>query len=176
MTLIVRSLRLDDAAAIGRIHNETWRDTYRGLMPDSRLDALDDARAELNWKRILSEENAQKHLANFGAFRDGELLGFGSVGGPREDWGYDSELWAVNIPRRFQKMGVGKAMMQACVKHALGFAARNMYLYCMIGNDNAMQFYRHLGAVETNRINEDKGCQERALVWDDLNALAARLF
>ncbi|WP_176736550.1 GNAT family N-acetyltransferase [Oligoflexus tunisiensis] len=176
MTLVVRPLMLEDAAATARLHNETWRDTYRGLMPDSRLDALDDARTELNWRRILTEENPKNRLANFGVFRDGELLGFGSAGAPREDWGYESELWVINIPRRFQKMGAGKALMQACVQHALGLAAQNMYLYCMIGNDNAMQFYHHLGAVDTDRIKAGDGYQERALVWDDLNALAARLF
>ncbi len=69
----------------------------------------------------------------------------------------------------------GKAMIRASVQHALNFGARNMYLYCVIGNDNAMQFYHHLGAVDSDRIKVSDGYQDRALVWNDLEALARRL-
>jgi hypothetical protein len=44
MTLIVRSLTMDDAAAAGRIHNETWRETYRG---ESSVAGLCEARSWL---------------------------------------------------------------------------------------------------------------------------------
>ena len=31
---VIRPARAADAAAIGRIHVETWRDTYAGMLPD----------------------------------------------------------------------------------------------------------------------------------------------
>jgi len=175
VSLIIRSLQLADARDIASLHIETWRDTYRGLLPDSQLDALNLERSTANWERSLANPQLQNRLANFGVFRNEVLLGFGGAGDPREVWGYDSELWAINIPKRFQKQGVGKALLMACVQHAVTLAARNMYLYCVIGNDNAMQFYHRFGAVDSDRIKVGEGYQERALVWDDLHALSRSL-
>lgn len=175
MSIIVRPLQVTDARSVASIHIDAWRDTYQGLLPDSRLAALDLERSHANWQRSLADTQPKNGLANFGAFREGELLGFAGAGLPREDWGYDSELWAINIPKRFQKIGVGKALLQACVQHCLSLSARNMYLYCVIGNDNAMRFFHHFGAIDTDRIKPDEGCQTRALVWDDLHALSRAL-
>jgi ribosomal protein S18 acetylase RimI-like enzyme len=170
-TLTIRPLELADAAAIASLHIETWRDTYRGLMPDSKLDALNVQEYESGWNRILSQKDSPTSPLTLGAFQGSILLGIASAGRPRESWGYDSELWAINIPKRFQKMGAGKAMLRACVQHVQTFNAKNMYLYCVLGNTNAENFYRKMGAMPTQRISQDDGYQERAWVWDDLSKL-----
>jgi GNAT superfamily N-acetyltransferase len=175
MTLIIRPLELADARAAASLHIETWLDTYRGLLPDSELDALNLNDSLAKWNRILNQSDPKMRLLSVGAFQSGELVGIAGAGMPRDSWGYDSELWAINIPKRFQKMGAGKALLRACVQHALSFGAGNMYLYCLVGNDNAMQFYHHLGAVDTERIKMHEGSQERALVWNDLRVLAQGL-
>ncbi|HYX37083.1 MAG TPA: GNAT family N-acetyltransferase [Oligoflexus sp.] len=175
MSLIVRPLQPADALAVATLHIQTWLDTYHGLLPDSQLNGLNLERSHANWQRSLSDSTQPKSLQSVGAFREGELLGFASAGQPREVWGYDSELWAINVPSRFQKMGVGYVLMKACVQHCLQQNARNMYLYCVIGNDNAMQFYHRFGAIESERIKVCEGYRERALVWDDLHALSRAL-
>jgi GNAT superfamily N-acetyltransferase len=166
---------LDDASAVAALHIETWRDTYRGIIPDSKLDALNQKDSESTWMRILTQGDPKWCLQSIGAFQNGELLGIAGAGKPREDWGYDSELWAVNVPRRFQKRGAGKALVRDCVRHALSFGARSMYLYCAIGNENAMQFYRYFGAVDSDHIVARDGYREQAMIWGDLEALARRL-
>ncbi len=175
MTVIVRPLELADAEAAASLHIETWLDTYRGLVPDSRLDALNLKDSLDLWNRILTQSDPRHQRLDVGAFQNGELVGIAGCGKPRENWGYDSELWAINVPKRCQRLGAGKAMMRACVQHALNIGARNLYLYCVIGNDNAMQFYHHLGAVDSDRIKVSDGYEDRALVWNDLEALARRL-
>jgi ribosomal protein S18 acetylase RimI-like enzyme len=171
-TLTIRPLTLADVAAAASLHIETWRDTYRGLMPDSKLDALNLQEYEARWKRILGQKDSSINPLNLGAFQGNTLLGFAAAGRPRESWGYDSELWVINIPKRFQKMGVGKALLKACLQHVLTFDAKNMYLYCLVGNTNAENFYRNMGAMPAQRISQDDGYQEQAWVWDDLTTLA----
>lgn len=172
---MLRPLQLADAASVASLHIETWRDTYRGLMPDATLDALNLQEYEDRWKRILSQNDGNMRLVNIGAFQDNVLLGFAAAGPPREAWGYESELWVINIPKRFQKMGVGKALLKACLDHVLTLGAKNMYLSCMVGNTNAENFYKKMGAIPTQRISQDDGYQERAWVWDDLATLALKL-
>jgi hypothetical protein len=56
----VRSPQLTDAQAIARTKNDSWRVGYRGLLPFSILDGLDDSRSTTQWVHWLRDgyENA----------------------------------------------------------------------------------------------------------------------
>ena len=45
---LVRSPEITDAQEIARTKNDSWRVGYRGLLPDSILGGLDDARSRHN--------------------------------------------------------------------------------------------------------------------------------
>src|SRR5215207_8566461 len=57
---LVRSPEITDAQEIARTKNDSWRVGYRGLLPDSILDGLDDARSKTQWVQWLRDgyENA----------------------------------------------------------------------------------------------------------------------
>ncbi|HEX7041129.1 MAG TPA: hypothetical protein VF202_13505 [Trueperaceae bacterium] len=38
--MLIRAAKPEDALAIGRVHVDPWRTTYRGLLPDAVLAAL----------------------------------------------------------------------------------------------------------------------------------------
>jgi hypothetical protein len=46
----VRRARLQDAAAIARVHVDAWRSTYRGIVPDEHLDGMSYERSKRNWE------------------------------------------------------------------------------------------------------------------------------
>ena len=50
----IRRARDDDAAAISLVHVRSWQETYRGLLPQDYLDALDPARRVPLWERTLA--------------------------------------------------------------------------------------------------------------------------
>ncbi|MCX6128754.1 MAG: GNAT family N-acetyltransferase [Proteobacteria bacterium] len=171
-SLILCDLTLADAPAVAAIWIETWLDSYRGILPDSTLDKLSLAQRTQRFEQLLADS---KNICFHGVFLGGELLGFASAGRPREQWGYDSELWAISIPKRWQKQGVGRSLLKSCVKYCLEQGSKNLYLYCFEENYNALEFYQHLGARLTDRIKLREGAIERALVWDDLEELNCRL-
>ena len=47
----IRRARPDDAAAIARVHVESWRSTYAGLLPERLLLKLSNAQHEARWWR-----------------------------------------------------------------------------------------------------------------------------
>src|SRR6476469_1952669 len=74
MAISIRRATVDDAAAIARVRIDCWRITYRGLIPNAYLDAmqLDDSTAL--WQRVLS---AGKNTTSvFVADNDGDVIGF----------------------------------------------------------------------------------------------------
>src|SRR5262249_42058696 len=79
----IRRATRADAAAIGRVHVETWQSTYAGLLPDKALAQMSDVRQSAWWSRVLSDPREAR-----GVFvADDEemgVVGFGSCGPVRE--------------------------------------------------------------------------------------------
>src|SRR5918998_4172552 len=55
---VVREARPADAAGIARVHVDTWRTTYRGIVPDDHLDALSYEARERFWAGALERTAA----------------------------------------------------------------------------------------------------------------------
>ena len=51
----IRRAHKTDAAAIGRVHVETWQATYAGLLPDAMLAGMSDVRQSAYWSRVLAD-------------------------------------------------------------------------------------------------------------------------
>ena len=51
----IRRAHKNDAAAIGRVHVETWQASYAGLLPDSMLAGMSDVRQSSYWSRLLAD-------------------------------------------------------------------------------------------------------------------------
>ena len=79
----IRRAHKTDAAAIGRVHVETWQATYAGLLPDSMLAGMSDVRQSAYWSRVLADRHESR-----GVFvaddEDMGVVGFGSCGPVRE--------------------------------------------------------------------------------------------
>ena len=79
----IRRAHKTDAAAIGRVHVETWQATYAGLLPDSMLAGMSDVRQSAYWARLLANPGEAR-----GVFvaddQDMGVVGFGSCGPVRD--------------------------------------------------------------------------------------------
>ena len=63
----------ESAAAIGRVHGETWQATYAGLLPDAMLVAMSDVRQSAWWSqvlRLLAEERLLSQDEAYRAFKE----------------------------------------------------------------------------------------------------------
>ena len=80
-TILVRPATVDDAAAIARVHVQSWREAYAGRMPADFLASLDEARFARNWENILADGVTDAFVAE----RDGEVVGWATAGPGRDD-------------------------------------------------------------------------------------------
>lgn len=51
----IRKAKISDEKGIGKVHVDSWLATYKGIMPDERLNQLSYERSEKKWKKILSK-------------------------------------------------------------------------------------------------------------------------
>ena len=72
----IREARLTDAAGIAKVHVDSWRTTYRGIIPDEYLDKLSyEQRTEL-WKKNISEADNYVIVAETD---EEEIIGFATA-------------------------------------------------------------------------------------------------
>ena len=147
---VIRRAAPEDAAALARVHETTWRETYIGLMSDQMLDALTaDARTEA-WRRILSGESG--YLATtYVADRAGTLVAFGSCGEQRDPKfaaaGYKGEFAAVYVLGTDQRRGLGTQLMAAMMADLTARGLTGYTLWVPRSNIPARSLYEQLGGT-----------------------------
>lgn len=70
----------DDALAIARVHVDSWRSTYAGIVPQDFLDGLSYERRAEVWRRSLTNPESQSVMV-VAEDETGRIIGF-AVGGP----------------------------------------------------------------------------------------------
>jgi len=183
----VRKADPSDAQALARVHVGTWRATYRGIVPDAYLDALDYGRSEARWRENL-ERAALRESASEGvspgsatiAAEDEEqgVVGFAAFGPNRDkDPNYDSELYAIYVLPASQKKGAGTMLVREASRILADSGFRSMIVWVLSANP-ARSFYEKLGGEEVGqRMIEIGGAQlaETAYGWKDLRKLAGTI-
>ncbi len=144
----IRKAQEGDAEGIARVHVDSWRTTYRGIVPDEYLARLSYERREQVWKNALSQRPDSNLL--FVALDDmGRVVGFISGGKEREeDPDYRGELYAIYLLEEMQGHGLGRRLVTQLVEGLLEMGLDSMLVWVLAENP-ACQFYQ---ALEGQRV------------------------
>ena len=165
---------MDDAEGIERVRTDTWRDAYRGLMPDSLLDGLGyDASRR---RAIMSA--LPPHQFALVAEDGGDVVGFCLGGRTRTpDDPFRGEIYAIYVLPEHQARGVGRALFQAGAKELVDRGLSSMMVWVLRENAPSRRFYERMGGRhvrDEERELEGVRITESGYGWDDISALAAR--
>ena len=147
----VRAATPDDLVGMARVHVDTWKSTYRGIVPDQYLDGLtyesDIARGFGRWLK----EPADGWAYLVALARSESITGF-AIGGPNRerDPEYAGELGAVYVLKAAQGMGVGTTLVRETVRHLLSIRMTSMIVWVLEANPYR-RFYEKLGGVAARR-------------------------
>jgi L-amino acid N-acyltransferase YncA len=177
MVVTVRRAQIQDTDAISRIHVDTWKSTYKGIVPYKFLDTMSYGRSKEMWDgRLIDDEDP---TAVFVAEAEtGTVVGFVSCGparGPKQ--GYDGELYAIYVAPRMQKMGVGRMLLLAAIRE-LRFRGYESMIAWVLGENPFRRFYESLGGEPVLKKQIEIGgkpLEETGYGWKSLNALTAKL-
>ncbi len=172
----VRRARIQDAAAIARVHVDTWRSTYRGIVSDAHLDGMSYERAEKNWEERISDPSRN---TLFVAEDDGgSVVGFAVCGAAREDAkDYESELYAIYVNQSLQGKGLGRRLVLSVAQDLKARGFDSMMIWVLADNEYK-RFYESIGGtrVRTKEVAiGGKTLIELGYGWRGLDALIARL-
>ena len=141
---LVRRADIAGAAALAMVHVESWKTTYRGLMPDDFLDSLDQGRYAERWQRSLRDDTTRVYVAE----DQQEVVAYASCGPERAgENGFEGELYAIYVLEKAQRQGHGRALVRAATGglRELGFS--DMIVWVLRDNERARAFYERLGGI-----------------------------
>jgi L-amino acid N-acyltransferase YncA len=170
--LSIRPATQPDAPGIARVHVESWRTTYAGIVPDEYLATLNEAQRATGWREQLSN-NLEVSVADL----DGDVVGFitgGPIRGPIQS--YDAELYAIYLLQSAQGQGIGAALLQELATSLRNRGFHSMVVWVLEQNP-AKRFYIRTGAQPlTSKDIEIGGATltEVAYGWPDLKLLERR--
>ncbi|MBR2566798.1 MAG: GNAT family N-acetyltransferase [Paenibacillus sp.] len=161
-----------DAQGIAYVHTESWKTTYRGIMPDYVLDHLTTESRLPQWERQLRTGEKDQILV-VAEDRYGEIVGFACGGKEREGkLPYDGEIYAIYLLQSYQQSGIGRQLVKRVVRHLQMCEIGNMVIWALERNP-ACRFYEKMGGIPVHkqciRIG-DIDLAEIAYAWSDLTS------
>ena len=151
MNIRIRHAKPSDAAAIARVHVDSWRSTYAGIVPQGYLSGLSYTGRQSVWEESLRTSSPRK--SHFLAeTENGEAIGF-VVAGPESEGNleYRGEIYAIYLLEVYQRQGVGHRLFLASCRSLRDAGMGSMLLWVLEDNHGARRFYESLGGENTNR-------------------------
>lgn len=163
----IRKAEVNDARAIAEVHVDSWRTTYKDIVPKAYLDSLSyEQRAKL-W-----EHNMEHQTVYVAENEQGQIVGF-SVGGKKATKGYSTyagELYAIYILESQQGKGLGRLLVKPVVNELSERNIQSMIVLVLADNPSKY-FYEKLGAKQIDTVEikiADMVLLELVYGWDDL--------
>lgn len=163
-----------DAEALAYVHVTSWRETYRGLLPDAFLARMSEAGFARRFRRSLTHEGGVTLAV---ADRYG-LLGYASGGPSRRGIPGEGEITVLYLLRQAQGRGLGRALLTETARALAAQGATSLMISVLRENFGARGFYEHLGGTaEPARREPGPGgslLYEVAYRWPDIRAITER--
>jgi ribosomal protein S18 acetylase RimI-like enzyme len=170
--VLIREATESDAAGVAKVQVDSWRTTYKGIVPDSYIASLSYENRVPRWEEFLAA--LEEQFAFVAETDEKEIIGFVSGGKNRDDDAtYQGELYAIYLLESYQRRGTGRLLVEALAERLLRKNLFSMIVWVLAENPSRA-FYESLGGkYVTEKVLSIGGAPllEVAYGWDELNSL-----
>lgn len=142
---MIRNAKLTDARDIARIHVDTWRDAYTGIIPGTYLKNLSKEGREVKWAESITRSTDGILVI---IDEDERLIGWISFGSSRDEDAEDTgEVYAIYLESDHWSKGFGRQLMTEAEKRLGEKGFSEVTLWVLDMNTRARRFYEKAGYV-----------------------------
>lgn len=164
----IREAMIGDEEGIARVHVDSWRTTYKGIVSDEYLNQLSYEQRAENWRRGIGIN------AIYVAEENGQIVGFATGGKERTgNYSANGEIYAIYLLQTAQGQGIGKQLVEV-IAMELKKQGYNSLLVWVLEMNSSTKFYESLGGKKIDEVMIEIGGEEFmeiAYCWDDLELL-----
>jgi ribosomal protein S18 acetylase RimI-like enzyme len=146
----IRHAMPGDAEAITRVHDVSWRDAYRGIIPGGELERM-IARRGPRWWQSAIERGSGLFVVEF----DHDIIGYLTYGRNRVPlMPYSGEIFEIYLLPEYQGLGFGRRLFNAGRQELAEHGYRSTVVWALADNEKALSFCRRLGSMPIRRAEE----------------------
>ncbi|WP_078394107.1 GNAT family N-acetyltransferase [Shouchella patagoniensis] len=162
--MIIRQATKNDVRGIAKVHVDSWRTTYKGLIAQSMLDSLKYEKREELWRKNLGREENILYVAEED---NGNIIGFAD-GSVRTKENRIGDLTSIYLLQECQGLGVGKELLERVFAELKKQDCQRIYVEVLERN-KASTFYEACGGQLEERKRIKLAGDELGLLiykWD----------
>jgi GNAT superfamily N-acetyltransferase len=173
----VREARHEDAAAIARVHVDSWRSSYKDIVPEGFLTGMSYEDFEDRWRGWLRGVGNPHWAYRVAELPSDRIVGFAS-GGPRQGpayTDYTGELYALYLLREHQRAGIGQRLFGS-VARGLAEGGYTSLLAWVLARNPSRRFYEAVGGELLGSQEVEIGgarLEEVAYGWLDIEVVTS---
>ena len=142
--MAIRRAEPADAGAIAEVRVASWRSAYRGLLPDSLLDAMSVQDIESRWRAWIEKGRIEVFVLQ----KETRTVGFVAVG-PTRDEDLDDErvgeIYAIYVRPDEWRKGYGSALLSRAIESLMEQGRTEVTLWVLRDNERGTRFYDACG-------------------------------
>lgn len=171
----IRKASLKDTEGIARVHVDSWRTTYRGIIPDDYLNSLSYEQQTELWKDNIAKKGNYILVA---ANTEGQIVGFTDAW-KRDDNDEENsiDLTSIYLLEAYQGVGVGKQLLKTLFEHFNQEGYDKVFVEVLEKNKTRF-FYEHYGSnlVKTVEIHiAGAALKESIYQWESIEEVLEKL-
>ena len=154
-----------DLPAIAAIHAASWKDAYRGILPDNYLRHGVVVDLQRHWQTVELRPDDVILVAD-----DNGIAGFVAVWCRPEPF-----IDNLHVTPEMRSRGLGRALLEAAAACLMQMGRSTAYLWVLEANRRALAFYEGLGGMRLETANKPVFGHLLPSVkvqWSDLSVLA----
>lgn len=163
-TIRIRVAESRDAERVAAIHDASWMEAYRGIIPGAHLDRMVQRRGAAWWSRAI-QRGSRISVLDF----DGIPIGYTSYGRNRAaSLPYRGEIFELYLTPEFQGLGFGLRLFNSARRELANLGLGSFVVWSLGENERAVKFYEKLGGLLVGRAHErfgDTACERLAYGW-----------
>jgi L-amino acid N-acyltransferase YncA len=142
----IRKAQLADAKGIAKVHIQSWRETYRGIVADEYLKNLSLTKRIRRWQEMLSKPTKESWTF-VSEDTKSRVVAFASAGRSRDmdNKKFKGELYAIYILKKHQGAGLGFRLVKKLCSTLTKYGMNNMFV-AVLKDNTSKNFYTKLGA------------------------------
>lgn len=153
LVIDIRPARPGDCGEIAEVHDESWRNAYRGIIPGRDLERMVERRGAAWWENAIARGSRVVVLT-----AGEEIVGYASFGRNRAAMlQVKGEVYEIYVRPHFQGVGLGRKLFNACRADMAARGIESFAVWALADNERACAFYRAMGGAAAGRGSESFG-------------------
>ena len=172
--MMIRRAKMADAAGIAKVHVDSWRATYKDIVPHDFLKKMTYEKKKRLWESVLLEGCV--FVAENG---EGQIIGF-VTGGEERSGAYEDfqgELSTLYILDPYQSKGLGKRLVKTLIEEIETLGFRSMVVSVLEENESK-RFYEALGGQVIDTVEVEIGgkkLKELVYGWKNISSIHEKM-